>query len=186
MKARVLLRQIHYWAAPVVLLPLLLVIGTGLLLMVKKEFEWIQPSTQKGELPTTVPAQSLGQLFDKAQNIPELELEAWADLERVDVKPDKGVVKFVASNRWEAQLDAHTGAVLQVAYRRSDLIESLHDGSFFADWTKHYVFLPSAIVLLLLWGTGIYLFVITQAARQRKQKRTQERTRKANRSKSAQ
>ena len=175
MKAKILLRKLHYWSAPLVLLPLGLVIATGLLLTLKKDVDWIQPPTQKGVQPTAMPTQSFEQLFGKAQQIPELALTSWADLSRVDVKPDKGVVKFVSHNRWEAQLDAQTGTVLHLAYRRSDLIESLHDGSFFADWSKHYVFLPNGIILLLLWGTGIYLFVIVQIARSRKTRRLKQR-----------
>lgn len=161
------------------LLPLGLVIFTGLLLMVKKDFNWIQPPTQKGEQPALIPSQTLDQLFRSAQQVSALELNNWSDLSRVDVKPNKGVVKFVARNRWEAQVDAQTGEVLQVAYRRSDLIESLHDGSFFSDWTKRYIFLPSGVILLALWVTGIYLFIITQTARlrtrQRRKKRNQQR-----------
>lgn len=142
------------------MLPLVLVIGTGILLMLKKEIAWIQPPTQKGVAVASVPAQSFEELFEVARAIPALEVSDWRDLDRVDVKPGKGVVKFVAANRWEAQLDAETGQVLQVAYRRSDLIESLHDGSFFSDGVKLFVFLPAGLVLLVLWGTGIYLFAL--------------------------
>jgi len=71
------------------------------------------------------------------------------------------VIKIRSKNRWEIQIDHQTGKVMQVAYRRSDLIESIHDGSFFHDKVKIWVFLPSAIVLLTLWITGVYLFVIT-------------------------
>jgi hypothetical protein len=49
--------------------------------------------------------------------------------------------------------------VLHTAYRRSDLIESIHDGSFFGgDWTKLGLFLPAGIVLFLMWLTGLWLF----------------------------
>ena len=171
MKTQVLLRKVHHWGSLVIMLQMGLVIGAGLLLMVKKEFDWIQPPTQKGVERTQVPSQSFGQLFNVAAQIPELALTDWHSLERVDVKPGKGVIKFVAANQWEAQIDTHTGAVLQLAYRRSDFIESLHDGSFFADWVKLYVFLPSGIVLLVLWGTGIYLFALTQLKRARKKQR---------------
>ena len=175
MKPRIVLRKIHHWSAPLILLPLGLVIGSGLLLMVKKDFGWIQPPTQRGAQAEAVPTQSLDALFNKARAVPELELKHWSELTRVDVKPDKGVVKFVAQNRWEAQLDASTGDVLQVAYRRSDLIESLHDGSFFSAWTKRYIFLTSGLILLVLWGTGIYLFFATRAARRRKATRQQKK-----------
>jgi hypothetical protein len=46
--------------------------------------------------------------------------------------------------------------VLQTAYRRSDSIESVHAGSFFAGhWTKLGLFLPAGIVLLLLSLSGL-------------------------------
>ena len=78
-------------------------------------------------------------------------------------------------NGWEVQLDAQTGQVLQVAVRRSDLIESIHDGSFFHESFKLWVFLPTGIILALIWGTGIYLFLLPyllkrKRARNRKQK----------------
>jgi hypothetical protein len=62
------------------------------------------------------------------------------------------------------------GAILQVAYRRSDLIESIHDGSFFGDCAKHWVFLPSALVLIGLWVTGMVLFFHPYVVKSRKRK----------------
>ena len=165
MKTRVALRKLHQWSAPLIALPVGLVLVTGLLLLLKKDFDWIQPATLTGQEPEMLPRQTLHQLFATAQSIPQLELENWTDLTRVDVRTDKGVIKFVSENHWEAQVDAHTGEVLQVAYRRSDFIESLHDGSYFAGWTKHFVFLPAAVVVLFLWISGIYLFVVAQRVR---------------------
>ena len=54
-----------------------------------------------------------------------------------------------------------------MAYRRSDFIESIHDGTYFHDMAKLGVFLPSAIILLVLWITGMYLFFTTLLAKQR-------------------
>jgi uncharacterized iron-regulated membrane protein len=172
-KAQKLLRKIHHWASPIIMLPLGLVIATGILLMLKKDFDWIQPPTQRTEAAGELPTRGFAELFGAAQSVPELELTSWRELDRVDVKPDKGVVKFVAVNGWEAQVDTGTGEVVQVAYRRSDLIESLHDGSFFTSWTKKWVFLPSGMVLLVLWGTGIYLFFLPywKRAEKRQKKR---------------
>ncbi|MEM6538362.1 MAG: PepSY domain-containing protein [Pseudomonadota bacterium] len=160
MKLQALLRQIHHWGSLLIMVQMGLVIGAGLLLMLKKEINWIQPPTQKGIDRVAVPSLSFDALLEVASGVPELELSDWESLARVDVKPNKGVVKIVASNNWEAQIDTTSGEVLQVAYRRSDIIEQLHDGSFFADWVKLYVFFPSGIVLFVLWGTGIYLFFL--------------------------
>lgn len=72
-------------------------------------------------------------------------------------------------NGWEVQIDLGTGRVLQTAYRRSDLIESIHDGSFFAgDWTKLGVFLPAGIGLLLLWGGGIWMWWVPFSEKRRR------------------
>ena len=81
--------------------------------------------------------------------------------------PGRGIVKVQACNRTEVQVDLQTAEVLQVAYRRSDLIESLHDGSFFHDRVKLWIFLPVALLLLGLWVTGVYLFVLPYLARRR-------------------
>lgn len=172
-KAQIVLRKVHHWIAPVLLIPLGIAIAAGLLLMVKKDFDWIQPPTQRGEVANQTPAMSFDELFSVAQSASELALNDWSDLARVDVKPGKGVVKFISQNDWEAQVDTNSGALLQVAYRRSDWIEALHDGSYFADWVKRYVFLPAGIGLLVLWASGLYLFVITRLARARKTRRTQ-------------
>ena len=145
-----------------------LVISAGLLLQLKKEIDWVQPPTIKGEAPDAVPTQSMEDLFAVAKGIDELALADWRDISRVDFKPGKGVVKFVAANNWEAQIDTQTGEILQIAFRRSDIIERLHDGSFFADWVKLYVFFPSAVILLILWGTGIYLFFLPHVKQWRK------------------
>lgn len=150
-----------------------LVIGAGLLLSLKKEIDWIQPPTAKGEERDAAPVQSMAALFAIAKDVPELDVTDWRDLSRVDFKPGKGVVKFVGENNWEVQVDTHSGAVLSVSFRRSDIIESLHDGSFFADWVKLYVFFPSGIILMVLWGTGIYLFFLPHLKKRQNRRRRQ-------------
>ncbi len=158
-KPQVLFRQLHRWGAVLIALPLLVMIGAGLLLMLKKEVAWIQPPTARGS-EAAVPRQSFDALFEAAKAVPEAGISDLADLERVDLKPDRGIVKFVARSRWEVQVDTASAEVLHVAVRRSDLIEQLHDGSFFGEWVKLYIFLPAASVLFLLWLTGLYLFIL--------------------------
>ena len=93
----------------------------------------------------------------------------WDDVDRMDVRPGRGVVKVTTKSRWEAQVDLGTGDVLQTAYRRSDLIESIHDGSIFGgDWTKLGVFLPAGITLLLLWVSGLWMWWVPFIAKRRR------------------
>ncbi len=177
MKLRILLRQVHHWGSIIVALPLLVMIGAGILLMLKKEVAWIQPPTARG-VSAEVPVIPMQDLFAAAQAVPEAGLGSWAELDRVDIKPDRGIIKFVGQNRWEVQVDTTTGEVLQAAYRRSDLIETIHDGSFFAGWTKLFLFLPAGLVLFGLWGTGLYLFFLPHVKnwqKRRDRRRTDER-----------
>jgi len=171
MKLQVLLRKVHHWGSLFIMVQMGLIIGAGLLLMLKKEISWIQPPSEVGSARDAVPGLGIDELFDIASDIPELAVEEWSALARVDVKPGKGIVKFVAENNWEAQIDTQSGDVLAVAFRRSDIIESLHDGSFFAPWVKLYIFFPTGIILLCLWATGIYLFFLPHVKRWRRGRR---------------
>ncbi len=52
------------------------------------------------------------------------------DLDRIDIRKDKGMVKFVfVDGFWGIQLDGATGKLLHIETRRSDFIEKVHDGS---------------------------------------------------------
>jgi len=158
-------RSLHRWGAIVIALPLLVVIGSGILLQLKKDFAWIQPEAMRGVGER--PSLSFDEILAAAASVPEAGIETWDDVDRLDVRPGKGMVKVRANNRWEVQVDTTTGEILQVAYRRSDLIESIHDGSFFHDAAKLYVFLPSGVILFALWLTGIYLWALPLVMRRR-------------------
>ncbi len=168
------LRKLHRWGALIVCVPLLLVILTGLLLQVKKQVSWIQPGTKVGI--GDVPEITWDQILDTAKEIHEANIDSWQDVDRLDVRPAKGIVKIQSKNRWELQVDLQSGAILSSTYRRSDLIESLHDGSFFTEAAKLWIFLPSGLVLFGLWITGAYLWWLPIGAK-RKQKRKKERAR---------
>lgn len=162
-------RKTHYWGSIICSIPVLIIIITGSLLLVKKEFSWIQPSTIEGTKKT--PAVNFNDILNVAMSIEQAEIKSWGDIDRLDVRPNKGVVKVRAKNRWEIQLDHNTLEILQVAYRRSGLIESIHDGTFFHKKVKLTVFLPAAIILLALWVSGLYLFIKTLAVKNSKKKR---------------
>ena len=150
-------RVLHRWGAVAVAIPLAVVLCTGVLLLLKKELDWVQPPTQRGV--SSAPVVELDEILAQAKRVPEAEIETWEDIDRLDIRPSRGLVKVQSTNSYEIQLDSQTVEILQVAYRRSDLIESLHDGSFFADRAKLWVFLPSALILICLWLSGLYLFV---------------------------
>jgi uncharacterized iron-regulated membrane protein len=165
---RILNRKLHRWGSVVVALPFLVVITTGLLLQLKKQLPWVQPPEQR--TASTVPTISMDKLLEVARSVPEAQVTDWSHIDRLDVRPGKGIVKIAAKNHWELQVDLASGALLQSAYRRSDLIEQLHDGSWFHDAAKLWIFLPSAVIVLGLWVTGIYLFLLPFWARANKRR----------------
>lgn len=166
MNPRIANRQLHRRGALLVALPFLVVILTGILLQAKKQVAWVQPPEQR--TANRVPGIPFEAILAAAAKHPHVGITSWSDIDRLDVRPAKGIVKVIGTNRWELQLDLATAEVLQVAYRRSDLIESLHDGSWFHPDAKLFVFLPSGLVVLALWVTGIYLWWLPVGARRRK------------------
>lgn len=163
-------RKTHYWIGIGILVPVLIVVGSGLLLQVKKQSDWVQPPEQRGT--GTEPVVDLEGILAAVINGTELGVASWDDIDRLDVRPGKGLVKVRLKNGWEVQVDLGTGAVLQHDYRRTDVIEALHDGSWFGgDWTKLGVFLPSAIGLFILALSGLWLFLLPIRSRRRQRRR---------------
>ena len=140
---------------------------TGILLQLKKQLPFVQPVERAGVThePVATPAQYL-----EAINRGKLDGDVtWKDVQRVDIRPSKGIAKVILKSDVEYQVDLGTGHILQRELRMSDFIESLHDGSFFAgDISKLGVFLPAAIGLLVLWVSGIYMFWLPLVVKLRK------------------
>ena len=99
---------------------------------------------------------------------PKKLVKSWEDIDRLDVRPNKGIVKIRSNNSIEIQMDTHTGKILHVAERRSDFIETIHDGTFFQKDANLWLMFPVAIIALLMSITGIILFVIPYIKSKRK------------------
>lgn len=167
MAFNVLNRRVHYWLAAAAALPLLVIIATGLLLQAKKHWTWVQPAEHRGT--GTTPAQSFDQVLAAVRTVPGYDASTWDDVNRLDVRPSRGVVKVWMRSGDEVQVDLGTGRVLHVAFRRSDVIESLHDGSWFGgDVVKLGLFLPAGVALLVLWIGGLWMWWVPIAARRRR------------------
>ena len=164
MRFNILNRKVHYWVSVSIAVPLLIVICSGILLQLKKHWSWVQPKELRGT--GTEPHLDLEGILAAVQGVAELQVTGWHDINRLDVRPGRGVVKVWLHSGWEVQVDLGSGRILQTAYRRSDLIESIHDGSFFAgNWSKLVIFLPTGISLLLLLLTGLWMFWIPFSAK---------------------
>ncbi|HEX4935448.1 MAG TPA: PepSY domain-containing protein [Gemmatimonadaceae bacterium] len=167
MRPSIVIRKLHYWTSIAIALPASILLASGLLLQAKKHWSWVQPPEQRGSV--TAPRITTDSVLGSVVAVPALGVRGWDDVNRIDFRPGKGVAKVWLQNGVEVQVDLGTGAVLQSAYRRSDLIESIHDGSYFGgDATKLGVFLPTGIVLLFLWVSGVWLFLVPILAKRRR------------------
>ncbi len=88
---------------------------------------------------------------------PDLSLE----LERIDIRKDKGMVKFIFTEKfWGIQLDGATGKLLQIERRRSDFIEKIHDGSVL-DYYFNTGNGQIKLVYTTIMGIALLVFTIT-------------------------
>ena len=79
-------------------------------------------------------------------------------LDKIEVKMNKGMIKFVYShNYWGIQLDGATGKLLHIGQRRADVIENIHDGSILDNCFKTNGY----IKLIYTATTGIALFLFS-------------------------
>ncbi|MEM7165803.1 MAG: PepSY-associated TM helix domain-containing protein [Planctomycetota bacterium] len=163
--------DVHKWIGITLSLVLAMIAVTGLLLLVKKDFGALQPPTLRGAEGGSERFVSLQDLFAAVFAEGHPDFETLDDIDRVDFRPGKRIHKVRSRhNHREMQVDAVTGVVLVTDWRPSDLIESIHDGSFFGDFVHDYFMPLVAAGLLLLVATGLYLWLAPLLRKRRKKK----------------
>ncbi len=152
--------KLHKWIGIVLALALVNVSVTGLLLLEKKDHEWIQPATRNGQEGSSDELISMQRVFAVVLDCNHPHFQSVEGIDRVDFRPDKRVYKVRSKTGYaEIQVDAITGDVLNMAMRHSDLFEKMHDGSFFGD-SVHGKLMPLvAVANILLVLTGLYLWL---------------------------
>lgn len=164
-----LFRKIHRQTAVFLFVAFIIMASTGLLLGWKKNSgEIILAKTETGtskDLTQWLPLDILQHaaityLRDSVSTALSPEID------RIDVRPDKGVVKFTFSHHYKGlQVDGATGRVLKLEQRRSDLIEHIHDGTIVDRLTgsdsgtfKLIYTTVMGIALLIFTVTGFWLW----------------------------
>lgn len=179
-----ILRKIHRTTGAFLFLFFIFIATTGLLLGWKKHSNGlILPKSHKGistDLKDWLPLDSL---HKNACNFLHDSVSAnlSIDLERIDIRKDKGMVKFVFLDHfWGLQLDGATGELLHIERRRSDIIENIHDGSIldhYFDTTSEYIKLAYTSImgfaLLTFATTGFWLWYGPKLLRKKKRKTVQ-------------
>lgn len=128
-----LFRKVHRLTGAFLFIFFIVVSVTGLLLGWKKNSGgYIMAKSYTGsstDLKDWLPVDSLQVLASQYLHdsvSPDLSTE----LDRIDIRKDKGMVKFLYSNHFTGlQLDGATGKLLHIEERRSDYLEKVHDGS---------------------------------------------------------
>ena len=82
--------------------------GSGLLLQAKKQWSWVQPTEHRGT--GKIPALDLEGILGSVKRVPELKVSGWGDINRLDVRPGRGMVKARLQNGWEVQVDLERAA----------------------------------------------------------------------------
>ena len=157
-------RKIHRLTGASLFAFFFIIAFTGLLLGWKKHSGGlILAQSHKGsstEMTEWLPIDSLHQIACKTlheQVDPTLSLE----LDRIDIRPDKGMGKFVFAGHFQGlQLDLATGELLHVEQRRADFIEKIHDGSIL----DHYMGTSNGQIKLFytsVMGVALLVFTVT-------------------------
>lgn len=164
-----LLRKIHYWSSLPIFFTIFLIATTGATLALKKDFAALQPPTLAGSRPGDL-SRPVADLVAAVRTVPGHAQTRWRDVDRIDIRPEDAVAKVILHDRTEVQVDLATGRVLQVGFRTSDWLETLHDFSFMGSWAKYVFSFGTGLMLLLMGGTGVYLFLLPMLAKRRKRR----------------
>jgi hypothetical protein len=174
-----MLRWLHRKVAITLFIFFLFTSITGILLGMKKNTGLLAP-TQTGtsaDPANWLPIDSLHRLaigYLKDSVSPNLS----AEIDRIDIRPKKGIAKFIFRNHFKGlQLDCTTGDLLLVETRKSDFIEKIHDGSILDKLFKTrgeeiklgYTFIMGVSLLMLIL-TGFWLWYGPKKLRKQKKK----------------
>ena len=82
-------------------------------------------------------------------------------IDRIDVRNDKGMVKFIFKDHfWAVQIDGATGELLHIERRRSDILENIHDGSILDRYFETSG-QPIKLIYTTIMGLALLTFTIT-------------------------
>ena len=157
-------RKLHRTTGALLFIFFFILACTGLLLGWKKHTGGvILPKSYQGsstDMKDWLPVDVLHQkalIVVREQILPDMS----PALDRIDFRPDKGMVKFVfVQDFWGVQLDCSTGELLHIERRRSDFIEKIHDGSIL-DYLFDTKGEQIKLVYTTIMGSALLLFTIS-------------------------
>ncbi len=160
--------QLHKWLGIALSVILINLSVTGMLLLAKKQHEWIQPATRTGQEGTPADFIGMQAVLGAVRDCNHPDFRDVGSIDRVDFRPDKRVYKVRAKTNYaEIQVDAITADVLSISVRRSDRLEQLHDGSLLGERVHGAVMPAVAVGNILLTLSGLYLWLGRKSRRRK-------------------
>ena len=150
---------LHRWIGIGLGFVLLLTATTGFLLLLKKDFAWLQPPMLRAQPGPPHALQPLGAVCDAVFRLDLPAFRTADDIARIDFRPAQGVHKVLSvHDHLEVQVCATTLATSGPEPRRSDWIEQMHDGSWFGGPVHRFVMPAAALGLLFLACSGYVMW----------------------------
>jgi uncharacterized iron-regulated membrane protein len=143
------LRKWHRWIGLAITLPLILITFSGIVLQLRNQFEYIQPTSIKSEISVNTPLITL----ESAQRIAGNE-----KIEQIVFRPEKGNLSIRLTSGEELQIDPHKGNILKRAMRRTSLLIDLHQGTWLGKFGQYFIHLLSGLGLATLIITGLFIY----------------------------
>ncbi|XGC81476.1 PepSY domain-containing protein [Bdellovibrio bacteriovorus] len=151
-------RKYHKWISIFITIPFLITIVTGILLLFRGKNTFFSPKfpPATGELQI-----GLDEILKVAQSVPELKVQELTDIKRIDIRPASGSITIQGkAGDYEVAIDGANGNILGQGVRKTGLLVSLHEGTF---WTsgeigRYVIGLPMGLGVLFLLVSGVVIF----------------------------
>jgi uncharacterized iron-regulated membrane protein len=164
--------EAHKWIGIALSLILINISVTGLLLLEKKQYDWIQPSTCRGQPGSPDDFISMQRVLEAVLACGHPDFPDVNAVDRVDFRPGKRVYKVRSQTRHaEIQVDAITGEILSTSTRFCDFLEQLHDGSILGAWMHDMIMPIVAVANTVLALSGLYLWLGPKFTRKRRRQK---------------
>lgn len=162
-----LIRKYHRRLSIIFALPVLIIVVTGILLILRSKLNFIQTPAPKVESITIEKVRPVSEVILKLKNLPNNSIDS-KNITSIIYKPAKNLYSIRTKDYREINLHPETLELLSVGPKLSTLLIQLHEGSFFSKSVRDYIFFPTSLILLFLWGTGLILFFYPKFIRGRK------------------
>jgi uncharacterized iron-regulated membrane protein len=141
---------------------LLVMAVTGFLLSLKGEIAWMRPPVGKAEkVESLAEVVSLDVVTQSALAVGRPDLRSVDDIDRIDYRPGKNIFKVISAKGYsEVQVDGKTGQVVAVGNRNDQLVEDIHDLSFFDERLRTTVSPVIALALAMMAISGVVIWTV--------------------------